>query len=1494
MVRTVEKTLAAVAALFFAISCACVGAVGCASAYAEEATGRLIAVDSIGLRVQSLSAGDTFCESVEGVDLVFQVIDADKLTVRLGTGDGAGNALKDGVYPADHRVVVPASVEHEGETYRVKEIAASAFRVRSVNDGGSLSDYVGDVVVRADLDYVGKYAFGTWGADMPFSYRFEGRGHISRVEISAFRYCATDELVFPEGADIVAENPYPYSGSDDNLYGDWIHGLVYPLSYSGTVCNYLTALNGLYVKSPYSTIDVPEVSYLSVSLGPHETLSGHSRRTDCYAWQNTQASRAFLGGYAVKDLANYRAMAALSDWECPESVVPEGAEPYSCACNVEYGMQDGGTYYIAPKPTLECVDDEGGWTLEEGVDYTVQYFDVDESGVCAARAGAPMRPGAYAMQFVGNDKSAWGCSQLFHFSLGADISDAHVEFDSDATAFPYNGAPQSPAVSVSMDGVDYVAGLQYMVRYVDFKGNVSATEPTEPGLYRKRIISRTPWAGLDVEIPFQITQVDIASVEAADVALSGGAAKPEVVVRDAEGREVAPAAYKATYFEGDAPVGGPISHEGRYRVEVAGDGVGCMGEASADFAVVAADRALASARQVEPLAFTGEAVTPVFEVLDAGGRTVPDGSYAVAYADEQGCSVEAGDLVAAGTYTATVTAVGGSYAGSVSCEVVVDSAKVTADDVSVVFNRGPYDYIKSLDWAKLDGYDQDVQPRDKARVYLSAPIEPTEGDFTVKLDGEELVAGRDYEVTIDGRMRSDKDDQDAKVPFKVKLCGNYSGEISSADLEGAPTVTINKRIAHTVWHKGVLFSYAIDTDGAAVITGLGVDLTASSTAADLAKAFNAGVWGQRVCVPAKITDGGVTYEVKEICPNAFVVPRDGVNSAGKTMDFLNGATALEIEEGIQKVGAQAFSLNPTGSRVLSELTLHEGLRFIEPYAFSGGSVKIDELVIPASVETIGYAAFGQNTDNCSLTKLEFAEGSRFHGGSDEGIEMSVDDISGGVVRKTGYRRYGGFIVDGGGRGPSTVETSKLTSLTIPAQYTGAEALFIDFIHCTDVYWMADWIERSAATSLNAVAINLSRADTGGDVTVWGWDNAGTALAGAVDSNSSLNVFRPFAVLGDGYTYEHATGGPKTYPGNVSVGVPSVTHVAADGKSVEVDWDLQLHFANRKYKWEPVEGEDFTVSWTGPDGQPATSFSQAGVYTAKLEGNEVTCFGSCEAQVTVGTEIPADAQVSFAAADEQAMAAGFVYDGEAHEPAVASVTLPGAFAPLEPGAEYTVRYEDNVAPGTGRVIVEGAGGYFGSVVREFSIVVGAADQAAVDAAVSAVCAIGAVTSASGSAVGAARAAYDGLTPAQKALVPADVLAALADAEASYAKVVADAKAAAAAAAAKERAKAAASTVNTATLSAVQAKKASDLGVTTITLGPKVKKIAKGAFAGTKITTIVAKTKKLKKKSVKGSLKGSKVKTVKVQIGKKKVNKKYAKKYKKIFTKKNAGKKAKVKY
>ena len=79
----------------------------------------------------------------------------------------------------------------------------------------------------------------------------------------------------------------------------------------------------------------------------------------------------------------------------------------------------------------------------------------------------------------------------------------------------------------------------------------------------------------------------------------------------------------------------------------------------------------------------------------------------------------------------------------------------------------------------------------------------------------------------------------------------------------------------------------------------------------------------------------------------------------------------------------------------------------------------------------------------------------------------------------------------------------------------------------------------------------------------------------------------------------------------------------------------------------------------------------------------------------------------------------------------------------------------------------------------------------------------------------------------------------------------------------------------------------------TIGTKVTRIGKKAFKGTKITTLIVKTSKLTKKTIKGALIKSKVKTIKVKAGNKKQNEAVIKKYKKIFTKKITGKKVTVK-
>ena len=99
---------------------------------------------------------------------------------------------------------------------------------------------------------------------------------------------------------------------------------------------------------------------------------------------------------------------------------------------------------------------------------------------------------------------------------------------------------------------------------------------------------------------------------------------------------------------------------------------------------------------------------------------------------------------------------------------------------------------------------------------------------------------------------------------------------------------------------------------------------------------------------------------------------------------------------------------------------------------------------------------------------------------------------------------------------------------------------------------------------------------------------------------------------------------------------------------------------------------------------------------------------------------------------------------------------------------------------------------------------------------------------------------------------------------------------------------------ATTASFEKSKSAEKKLKTVTIDKNVKTIAARAFEGcVKLKTLTVRSKKLTKKNVKNSLKGSSVKTMKVKVGKAKANKTYVKKYKKVFMKKNCGKQVTIK-
>ncbi len=80
---------------------------------------------------------------------------------------------------------------------------------------------------------------------------------------------------------------------------------------------------------------------------------------------------------------------------------------------------------------------------------------------------------------------------------------------------------------------------------------------------------------------------------------------------------------------------------------------------------------------------------------------------------------------------------------------------------------------------------------------------------------------------------------------------------------------------------------------------------------------------------------------------------------------------------------------------------------------------------------------------------------------------------------------------------------------------------------------------------------------------------------------------------------------------------------------------------------------------------------------------------------------------------------------------------------------------------------------------------------------------------------------------------------------------------------------------------------------VTFGGNVKTFKSKAFAASRLINIIVKSKKLTRLSVKSSLKLSKIKFIKIKVSNsKRVNNKHLKKYKKIFTKNNCGKKVTI--
>ena len=118
--------------------------------------------------------------------------------------------------------------------------------------------------------------------------------------------------------------------------------------------------------------------------------------------------------------------------------------------------------------------------------------------------------------------------------------------------------------------------------------------------------------------------------------------------------------------------------------------------------------------------------------------------------------------------------------------------------------------------------------------------------------------------------------------------------------------------------------------------------------------------------------------------------------------------------------------------------------------------------------------------------------------------------------------------------------------------------------------------------------------------------------------------------------------------------------------------------------EKLRGTDFTVKYENniKPGTAKAIVTGAGIYT-----------GSVTKEFTIKRSDISSA--GFAVALSQT---SYTYDGKAKKPAV---TVTKGTEKLR-GTDFTVKYENNIKPGTAKAIVTGAGGYTGTVTKKFTI------------------------------------------------------------------------------------------------------------------------------------------------------------------------------------------------
>ena len=838
---------------------------------------------------------------------------------------------------------------------------------------------------------------------------------------------------------------------------------------------------------------------------------------------------------------------------------------------------------LTPEITV-TLDDE---ILNPQIDYTVTYSNNVNATSQDERAVAQITG-------VGNFEGT--VTVLFEIKA-RDISAAIV---GDIPAQKYTGKEITPSVSVSLDGKELVYGTDYTVSYED---NIAVSSSA-----KAVIIGKGNYTGSCTKT-FEINNISIEAATVTGIPVSAVYTGKEITFDDI-----------IVTFDGKT-LSEDVDYEVRYKdnIDVTDRAMVIItakgnysGKLERTFSITAKEISACSVDAIEGQIYTGSEIKPAVTVRDGGKLLVSGTDYTVSYSNN--INVTSGDSKAVVTIEGT-----GNYKGQTSVTFAI--SKTVNDITKAVISKIPDQYFN-----------------------MDQPLTP---DFTVTLDGQELVKDQDYSVVYVNNV----DEGEATVI--VKGINNNTGSVSGkfnivpVDIsDGIITLDAASYVYTGMAVKPEITSFVVKR------LGKNVKVTAFDNL-EITYTSNTDVGTGKVTISA--------------------IEKEGfVGSVSRTFEIVG----LSVENATVNVENGTY----TGSAVTPSYTVELGGR---------------TLVCGVDYE----AAFSNNVNASDSAVLTITGKGNYSGMNSVRFTINPRKLTDAIV-ETAAARYTGkavtpaFTVTVGSRilvedtdftaeysdnvNVTSQSSKAYVTITGKGNYTGTATESFDILPRDISLAEIKEIERQQYTG-NPVTPAITVAD--GDITLVSGVDYTVSYRNNIESGEEAEV----VVTGKG-----------NYTGTISrmfaIGGADISDAVVSGIKDSVSYTgTNIVFAGLKvtYKTELLTaGKDYTVSYSNN-----INVTDKAVITITGQGNYS---GTLVRYFAITRKNIADSDCHVGEIGGQ------VYTGSEITPEVI-VTYNNVT--LTEDVDYEISYSNNIAPTTttpAKAVITGKGSYTGTVVREFSI------------------------------------------------------------------------------------------------------------------------------------------------------------------------------------------------